>query len=391
MPPTDPSSNRRDFLVHAGKGVLAAGLIAATGSAIASAATPLAPPDKQPANLKLPKPPQKKIGYAIMGLGNLALNQILPAFAEAEKSAAVALVSGHREKAEKVAAHYGIDPKNIYSYDNYDSIKDNQAVDAIYNVLPNSMHAEYTIRGLQAGKHVLCEKPMADSVTECQQMIDAGKETGKKLMIAYRLHYEPYNQTMIEMSRKQAYGPVRVISAEDLQNTRAPNIRLSKQLGGGPLGDVGVYCINACRYITGEEPVEVTAMSWTDPKDERFREVPTTVLALLRFPSGVLAQCACGFGEASSKRYRVTATDGYYELESAFGYSGQKLMIHNKEGQEVRFSLPQVNHFAKEMDHFAECIEKDTTPWTPGEEGLADQRVMDAIERSIAEGRTVKV
>jgi predicted dehydrogenase len=202
MPPTDPSSNRRDFLLNASKGVIAAGLIAATGSAIANAAVPLAPPDKQPANLKLPKPPQKKIGYAIMGLGNLALNQILPAFAAAEKSAAVALVSGHREKAEKVAAFYGIDPKNIYSYDNYNSIQDNQSVDAIYNVLPNSMHAEYTIRGLTAGKHVLCEKPMADSVSECQQMIDAGKKTGKKLMIAYRLHYEPYNQTMIEMSRK---------------------------------------------------------------------------------------------------------------------------------------------------------------------------------------------
>jgi predicted dehydrogenase len=195
---------------------------------------------------------------------------------------------------------------------------------------------------------------------------------------------------MIEMSRKQAYGPVRVISAEDLQNTKAPNIRLSKDLGGGPLGDVGVYCINACRYITGEEPIEATAMSWTDPNDERFREVPTQVLALLKFPSGVLAQCACGFGNGPSKRYRVTTSDAYYELESAFGYSGQKLLI-KKGNEEQHLTLPTVDHFAKEMDHFAECIMNDKQPWTPGEEGLADHRVMAAIEKSIAEGRTVKV
>jgi predicted dehydrogenase len=385
MPEDRQSSiDRRRFLITAAGGLVAAAATAAVG------AVPLAPPDKQPANLRVPGPPGKKIGYAIVGLGNLALNQILPAFVESNLCAPTALVSGHRDKAEKVAAHYGINPKNIYNYDNYDSIKDNQSVDAIYIVLPNSMHAEYTIRGLQAGKHVLCEKPMADSVAECQQMIDAGKRANRKLMIAYRLHYEPYNQTMIEMSRKQAYGPVRVISAEDLQNTRAPNIRLSKALGGGPLGDVGVYCINACRYITGEEPIEVSAMNWTDPNDDRFREVPTTVMALLRFPSGVLAQCACGFGQAPSKRYRVTASDGYYELESAFGYSGQRLLI-KKGNEEQHLTLPTVNHFAKEMDHFAECIEKDTQPWTAGEEGLADQRVMDAIERAIAEGKTVKV
>jgi predicted dehydrogenase len=378
--------SRRRFVLDAAGGVIAA----AAMNAVARAAVPLAPPDRQPANLRVPGPPGKKAGYAIVGLGSLALNQILPAFYESQRCAPTALVSGHRDKAEKVAAHYGIDPKNIYNYDNYDSIKDNQSVDAIYIVLPNSMHAEYTIRGLKAGKHVLCEKPMADSVEECQQMIDAGKQANRKLMVAYRLHFEPYNQTMIEMSRKQAYGPVRVITAENLQNTRAPNIRLSKALGGGPLGDVGVYCINAARYITGDDPVEVSAMSWTDPNDERFREVPTTVTALLRFNSGVLAQFTCGFGQASSKRYRVTCTDGYYELESAFGYSGQKLLIR-KGNDEDHLTLPAVNHFARQMDHFAECIEKDTQAWTPGEEGLADQRVMAAIERAVAEGRVVRV
>ncbi len=383
---TDPVyPNRRDFVLTAGKTVITAGILAAGIGAV-----PLAPPDRQPANLRLPGPPGKKIGYAMVGLGQLSLGQLLPAFARCEKSAPVALVSGHADKAEKVAAHYGIDPKNIYNYDNYDSLKDNPAVDAIYIVLPDSMHAEYTIRGLQAGKHVLCEKPMARSVDECQRMIDAGKKAGKKLMIAYRLHYEPYNQTMVEMSRKQAYGPVRVISAEDLQNTRAPNIRLTKELGSGPLGDVGVYCINACRSITGEEPIEVSAMSWSDPKDDRFREVPTQVLSLLRFPSGVIAQCACGFGQASSNRYRVTATEGIYELDPAFGYVGQKLLI--KKGNEERYlMLPTVDHFAKEMDHFAECIEKDTPPWTPGEEGLADLRVIEAIGRSLEEARVVKV
>jgi predicted dehydrogenase len=181
---------RRGFMTKLGGGLVAANL---AGVFLKDAA----------AEVRVPDPPGKKLGYAIVGLGNLAIWQILPAIAKCEKSKVVALVSGHPDKANKIALRYGVDPKNIYNYENYDTIKDNPEVDVIYVVLPNSMHAEYTIRGFKAGKHVFCEKPMATSVADCQAMIDAGNKAGKKLMIGYRCRYEPYNQAMIEMARSQ--------------------------------------------------------------------------------------------------------------------------------------------------------------------------------------------
>jgi predicted dehydrogenase len=396
----EPNPTRRKFIYGTGATLLTAGL-----ATLAAGAEPLAPPDKQPPNLPIPTPPQKRVGFAVVGLGELALEEIMPAFDICASATPVALVSGHRDKAEKVAAHYGIDPKNIYNYDNFDLIKDNPQVQVVYIVLPNSMHAEYTIRSFAAGKHVLCEKPMAVTSAECQPMIDAGKKADRKLMIAYRLRHEPYNKLVIEMTKRKELGPVRVISAENLQNTTAPNIRLSKALGGGPLGDVGVYCINASRYITGEEPIEVTGQQWADPHDDRFREVPSSVLFTLRFPSGALAHCAGGFDSTRSDRYRVTCADGFIDLDPAFGYVGQRLKI-SKKGMadeanaagvsqapttETEVVMEHANHFAREMDHFAECVLKNTQPITPGEEGLTDMKIMAAIQRSIDEKTAIKL
>ena len=372
--------SRRGFLKRTGESALAAGI----------AAVPLAPPDKQPEHLPIPAPPQKKLGWAVVGLGELALGQIMPAFALCDRSRPVALVSGHPEKAKKVAEHYQINPKNIYGYENYDSLKDNSEIDVVYVVLPNSMHAEYTVRALRAGKHVLCEKPMAVNPQECRQMIDAAKEADRKLMIAYRLHYEPYNQAVIEMSRKQAYGPIRLVSADNVQVTKAPNIRLSHSLGGGPLGDVGVYCINACRYITGEDPVSVTGMQFRPTDDPNFAEVPDRYAFTLQFPSGILATCTAGFSAAASRSYRVFCRDGWYGLDPAYDYQG--LRLHIGQGNERReIKLGQVNHFAREMDHMSQCVAENKQPWTPGEEGLRDTLVMSAIVRASVGGGTVKL
>ena len=351
---------------------------------------PLAPPGKQPDDLKLPKVEGPPVRYAVVGLGHLALDEVLPAFRQCLKSRVTALVSGHRDKAEAVARAYDVDLKNIYGYDNYDALKDNKDVDAVYVILPNHMHAEYTVRAFKAGKHVLCEKPMAASEAECEQMIEAGRAAGKKLMIAYRLRYEPFNQTMIELSRKQAYGKMRFIEAVNYQNTYAPNIRLANATAGGPLEDVGVYCINAARYITGEEPVEVHGYAQQPADEARFREVPATVVWNMRFPSGVLANCACGFGGEESRRYRVHAEKGWYELENAFAYRGQRLRV--KQGPEMaEVNIPPVNHFAAEIDHFSECVRADKRVWTPGEDGLADVRVIRAIKESMKSGRSEKV
>jgi predicted dehydrogenase len=396
----DTSADRRQFLTAAGKTILTAGLAAAV-----IGAEPLAPPDRQPPDLKLPEPPRKRVGYAIVGLGDLALNNILPAFPLCGWSAPVALVSGHRDKAEKVAAHYGIDPKNIYDYQNYESVRDNPAIDAVYVVLPNNMHREYTERAFAAGKHVLCEKPMAPTSADCQSMIDAGQRAGKKLMIAYRLHYEPYNKLAIAIARARRLGELRVFSAENLQTTTAPNIRLSKATAGGPLGDVGIYCLNAARYMVGDEPTEAFGTAIHDPGDDRFREVPARVLFTLKFPSGVLAQCACGFDSTRSTWFKLTGTKGSVRLDPAFPYFGQRLFFeHELAGDPVtqaagvesprgeqQVAVKAVDQFQSEMDHFSQCILNDTEPNTTGAEGLADQRVIDAINRTIDGGGWVKV
>jgi predicted dehydrogenase len=384
MPDRSADEARRYFLKLAGAATVAAAL-----PAIAQENKPLAPPDKQPPGLKVPQPPGRKAGWAVVGLGELALGEIMGAFGSCERSRPVALVSGHRDKAEKVAARYEVNPKNLYGYDNFDSIRDNPEIDVVYIVLPNHMHAEYTIRALKAGKHVLCEKPMATSASECQQMIDAARQANRKLMIAYRLRYEPYNQSMIEMARKQAYGRLEVIEAENIQNTFAPNIRLSKQTGGGPLGDVGIYCINATRYITGEEPTEVIGTEHRS-KEARFAEVPESVAWMMKFPGGVIAHCSCGFGGEESRRYRVHCADGWFELDPAFSYRGLRMNV--KKGKEKSaVNLPEVNHFTKEMDHFSECVLEDRKPWTPGEEGLADMRVIEAINQSIETGKFERI
>ncbi len=360
------------------------------GGAARGQEVPLAPPEKQPPNLNVPKPPERTVGWAIVGLGELALGEVMPAFGQCRLSRPVALVSGHRDKAEQVARVYGIDPKNIYNYDNYDKLRDNAEVQAIFIILPNSMHAEFTIRGVKAGKQVLCEKPMAANVAESEQMIAAAREAQRKLMIAYRLRYEPFNRKAIELCQKQEFGPIQLINASHGQNVAPPNIRLSRKLAGGPLGDVGVYCINAARYLTGEEPLEVTAMSHQPKDDPRFHEVPASMVWTMRFPSGVLAHCDCSFNVGECRRYRVLCKEGAIDLDPAFSYRG--LRMRTSLGVEhTEHRLQEVNHFAAEMEHFSECILENKDPRTPGEEGLADMRIMATIEEAAASGKAVKL
>ena len=372
--------SRRHFLSTAGA--------IAAGTAVRAGDPPLAPPDKQPPDLKLPDPPVKKLGWAIVGLGNLALAQVLPAFKLCRLSKPTAVVSGHPDKAKRVAEGYGIDPKRVYSYDTFDRIADDPAVDVVYVILPNSMHAEYTVRAFKAGKHVLCEKPMATTVAECEKMIAAGKAAGRKLMIAYRLRYEPFNLAAIGMCRKGEVGKIKLITASNGQNTKAPNIRLSRALGGGPVGDVGIYCLNAARYLTGEEPVEVTASAYQPPDEPRFREVPESVAFTIKFASGAMANCDCSFGTAESRRFRVQGSGGVLDMEQAFGYRGQRLFL-NKGAGPAEIKLDPVDHFAAEMDHFSECVATDQPPRTPGEEGLADMLVIGAIEEAAKSGKTI--
>jgi predicted dehydrogenase len=344
------------------------------------------------AQLRVPDPPGKKLGWAIVGLGSLSINQILPAFAKCERSKVTALVSGHPDKANKLALRYGVSAKNIYNYQNYDSIKDNPDVDIIYIVLPNGMHAEYTVRGHQAGKHVLSEKPMANTPAECRQMIDAAKKADRKLMVAYRCRYDPFNQEAIRIARSNELGPTQMILADAGFNMGDPKQwRLNKQLaGGGSMMDIGIYALNATRYLTGEEPNEVNAMMYSTPNDPRFKEVEEHINFQLRFPSGILANCSSSYGYFHQSHYRVMGTKARLCMDPASWYSGLRLWIERGNTIEQR-DLPEVDHFAAEMDHMSDCVMQNKQPLTPGEEGLRDLTIMAGIYEAAKTGKTVKL
>ena len=337
---------------------------------------------------------EKKIGYAIVGLGRLSINELLPALKECKHSKCTALVSGDPAKAKKLAGQFGVPEKSIYNYENYDTIADNKDVDVVYIVLPNGMHAEYTVRAFKAGKHVLCEKPMANSVAECQQMIDAGKDANKKLMIAYRVRHEPHHIRAIKMSRENELGKPVIYSGDcgfRLSGEGNP-WRLDKKLaGGGALMDVGVYAINASRFLTGEEPIEISGMTFTPKDNPTFKSVEATTTCQMKFPSGVLGHISSSYAGSGVLRYRMICTEGWYELDPAINYHGIQMRM-KKGGQPVQeIDEPDINQFAAEIDHMSQCVMENKEPLTAGDEGLKDMKVVEAIYKSAAEGKTIKL
>jgi predicted dehydrogenase len=254
------------------------------------------------------------------------------------------------------------------------------------------MHAEYTVRGFEAGKHVLTEKPMANTPAECQQMIDAGKKANRKLMVAYRCRYEPYNQTAIRIARSSELGPTQMVLADAGFSIGDPNQwRLTKKLGGGgSLMDIGIYALNASRYLTGEEPSEVNAMIYSTPGDPRFKEVEEHVTFQLRFPSGILANCSSSYGYFQQSRYTVMGTQARLIMDPATWYSGLRMFIERDNVME-QHQLPDVDHFSSEMDHMSDCVMQNKEPLTPGEEGLKDLTIIQGIYEAAQRRSTVKL
>ena len=342
------------------------------------------------------EPADGRIGFAIVGLGRLAIDEILPAFGQSRLCKPVALVSGDAGKAAKIAGQYGIKSTSIYSYENYDSIAQNPEVKVIYLVLPNSMHLEYTVRGAKAGKHILCEKPMATTPAKCEKMIAACKSANVKLMIAYRQQYEPMNREIVKMVKSGKLGTLRSFIATNSQNEGDPTQwRHKKALaGGGCLPDVGLYCLNAARFWSNEEPVEVFGQTFQPTGDPRFAEIEAGCNFTLRFPSGLLASCNTNYAAHRSQWARIEGSDSWAELQPAFAYTGIKLRSSRLlDGHETAMepSIEEKNQFAGEMDHMAECVMKDQQPHTPGEEGLQDHRLMAAIYESARIGKAIKV
>lgn len=385
--------SRRALLYKAGFGFMGLSVVGAVGNII-KPTNILAQTAPAPSN-EPSLPPEKKLGWAVVGLGDFATKQIMPSFAECKRSKLVALVSGDRPKAEKYAQQYGVNPKNIYNYQNYDSIRNNPEVDVIYIILPNGLHAEYSIRGAQAGKHIMCEKPMAITVAECQAMIEAAKKANRKLMIAYRAQYEPYNLAAIQLARSGKLGKLKLITSDHGRNLNPKEPqdkwRAQKKLaGGGSLYDIGIYSLQAARYITGEEPVAISAMIYSTPDDPRFREVEENVNFVLRFPSGVLANCSSSYGYSNTKRIQVFGADAVLELDPATDYYKHRLIIKSKNGNQEQ-KIEEKNQFALEIDHLSESIIQNKQPKTPGEEGLQDVKLMQLIYEAARTGKTIKV
>jgi predicted dehydrogenase len=332
---------------------------------------------------------RNKVRYAVVGLGYISQDATLPAFANAGKNSEVrALVTEDPVKARRLSAKYEV--PLFYSYEEFDLCLNSGEIDAVYIALPNSMHCAYAVAAANAGIHVLCEKPMALDETECRAMIGAAEENGVKLMIAYRLHFERANLSAVEAIRCGRIGAPRIFSSVFTQQVANGNIRLKRELGGGPVWDIGIYCINAARYLFRSEPEEVFAFDATG-NDERFREVEESATAVLRFPEARLATFSCSFGASDVSEFQVVGSKGNLRADPAYDFS-QGLQLRITVNGAARESVfPKSDQFAPELLYFSDCILNNREPEPSGREGLADVRIIRAIYRSIESGKPVQL
>jgi predicted dehydrogenase len=341
-----------------------------------------------------------KIRYGVVGLGHIAQVAVLPAFSHAKRnSELVALVSDDPVKLARLSRRHRA--KLCCDYEGLDELYASGEIDAVYIALPNSMHEGHTLRAARAGVHVLCEKPMADSVAACERMIAETRDRGVRLMIAYRLHFERATLEALALARPSArsgngrsarrakLGDLRFFSSEFSMQVHDNPTRLDRDLGGGPLQDIGIYCINAARAIFAAEPVAVWAVSATRADGEPFAEVPATVTAMLRFPDERVASFTCSFDAADRSVYTVVGTKGSLTMEPAFEYA-EGLAYQVRVGERKRRKqFRKSDQFAPELLYFSDCVLRGKDPEPSGEEGLADVRVIEALERSIEKGKPV--
>ncbi|MEO8115896.1 MAG: Gfo/Idh/MocA family oxidoreductase [Phenylobacterium sp.] len=333
-----------------------------------------------------------KVGFAVVGLGKLALGQIIPGFRNARSAKLAAVVSGHPDKARRVAAEQGLPADAIYSYDDYERMAADPRIQVVYIVLPNSLHAEYTIRALKAGKHVLCEKPMATSVADSEAMIAAARAANRKLMIAYRCHYEPLNLEVMRRLRSRSLGRTRLVvtdmgrQADPAEPSDAWRLDMAMS-GGGALADMGVYGINASRYLLNEEPAEVRAWAHTDRSDLRFRTTEDLIAWQFRFPSGTIASGSTSFSYSGTMAFQVFCEQGRLTADPGAFYGGNRLTLQAGAPRDLTPPAEAGNdQFAREMDWMADAVRGRAPLVSPGEEGLQDMRLMQAILQSVAQG-----
>lgn len=366
------STSRRDFLRMTAIGVAGAPLI----PSIAHRATPTTARQ------------EKKLGYALVGLGSLSTNQIAPALQKTKLCRLAGIVTGTPAKAEQWKAKYGIPDRSIYNYDTIGRLADNPDVDVVYIVTPNALHARDTIKAARAGKHVLCEKPMEVTTERCRQMIAACKAANRQLAIGYRCRFEPHHLEMLRIAKEKELGEVRLIESGFGFSIGDPTQwRLKHALaGGGPLMDVGVYSIQSAEMIAGQYPVAVAAMTTkTDPV--KFKEVEESMTYELKFANGISASCTTTYKVNGFNRTTAYAERGSFGLAPAFNYGG----IRGWRSDRKELAATEVDQFATEMDDFADCIINNRPTSVPGEMGMRDVQTMMALYESARTGRVVRI
>ena len=326
------------------------------------------------------------VRYAVVGLGHIAQKAVLPAFAHARNSRLEALVSDDPVKARALAKRYRV-PLTL-PYEEYEACL--EQVDAVYIALPNSMHAEYTIRAARAGAHVLCEKPLAVTVEDCQRMIDACREHRVKLMTGYRLHFEEINLKAVDLVRRGRLGQPKYFNSSFSLRVKPGNIRTQRELGGGTLYDLGVYCINAARYLFRAEPKEVMAVS-VNSGDKKLREIDESTGALLRFDGERVAAFISSFNAADVGDYRIVGTKGDLHVNPAYEYAEGLAYALTVNGKTTRAKIGKRDQFAAELQYFSNCILKNREPEPSGEEGLQDVRIIQALYESAETGKAIQI
>lgn len=327
--------------------------------------------------------------FAVVGLGHFAQTAILPAFRRNRGFALRALVSGTDQKLRELGQKYKVD--TLCDYDGYDALLASGEIDAVYIALPNDLHAEAVMKAAAHGVHVLCEKPMAPTETECVEMIEACARGNVKLMIAYRLHFQAANLHVVDLMRKRAIGEPHVFSSVFSYQVEDPNTRIEPRAGAGPLFDIGVYCINAARYVFGAEPIAVHAHRIENASDARFRDVEEGVAATLRFPHGQVATFVCSFGAAERSHYEVIGTKGMIEVDPAYAHADAMVVTVTKHGKKVKRRFGKSDQVAAELVYFTKCVQDDVDPEPSGREGLNDIHIIHAIDEAATTGREVEI
>lgn len=365
-----------------------AGAISLAGAGVTSRLQAAAV-DRPPANKT------EKVGWAVLGLGNFA-GLVLPKFAQAQKGRLAALVSGTPDKLARIGEQYAVPPSARYGYDDWDRIRNDPRIDVVYVITPVGTHADFALEALRAGKHVFVEKTMAESSARARAMISAADDAGRKLAVAYRVWHDPANRLLMEMARKEELGPLATVMAHKGTVMKLPpsDWRFDPRLaGGGALVDLGIYSIQAARYVAGNEPLEVQATVFSDPVDARYRRVEQNIAWTMRFP-GALASCTASWNYSGQNNIRAAFRDGFISLDPATLGARNRIFVGRDRGGTFGVeeqSVPFVDQLVRQIDHFSEAVLNQTAPMTDGYEGLRDILAIEALYRSVQSGRIEKV